>query len=148
MAPSATDATIRKNAALNAALARVGGGGAAATALAALAKGTQGEDSAAEALSHRATHLNLQAVIFHAAEYVNGPKVSVVGTCVVLDVALGRLDLSSNGAKLIVKLTEETSEALAAGRLGIGSELCVTGALRKEGRRLFLHASELRAASG
>ena len=106
-------------------------------ALAALAKGTQGEDSAAEALSHRATHLNLQAVIFHAAEYVNGPKVSVVGTCVVLDVALGRLDLSSNGAKLIVKLTEETSEALAAGRLGIGSELCVTGALRKEGRRLF-----------
>ena len=82
-------------------------------------KGHASEDSAAEALSHRATHLNLQAVIFHAAEYVNGPKVSVVGTCVVLDVARRRIDLPAT-APNSSSSSRRTSEALAAGRLGIG----------------------------
>ena len=94
--------------------------------------------------------LTLQEVIFEPAKYLDGPEVAVLGTCVLLDHELGRIDLSHRGAKLIVhigKLGEEPLQRLRTKELGVHSELVVTGVVRKQARRTFLEARYLRPAA-
>jgi len=79
------------------------------------------EAPTALAMDHDVT---VQAVIFDPAAFV-GRTVRVAGKCVLLDLALGRLDIAANGAKLIVQL-EHVDNVAAHVRRGGGGE-------RKEG---------------
>jgi hypothetical protein len=151
---SATIATksITKQAAIAAALARAGGG-TAAQALAALSSEEHVDPAglARELTEHvesatGAVNVSLQQVIFDPGRFVGGPDVEVIGTCVVLDLGLGRMDLSHGGAKLIVHiggLGHESLRQLEDGEIGLHTTLCVTGVIKKQQRRTFMEAKTL-----
>ena len=93
--------------------------------------------------------LSLRQVIFDPASYLNAPLVAVSGSVVVLDLEMARMDVSSDGAKLIVnlaKLDQSSVGKLACGEkssIGIGSKVVVVGRVQKEQRRTFLEAASL-----
>ena len=98
------------------------------------------EAPTALAMDHDAT---VQAVIFDPAAFV-GRTVRVAGKCVLLDLALGRLDIAANGAKLIVQL-EHVDEGGrdVIGVLSAGMDVVVVGAVKKQQRRTFMDAASV-----
>jgi hypothetical protein len=99
-----------------------------------------GSPTALIAVDHDAT---VQAVIFDPAAFV-GRSVRVAGKCVLLDLALGRLDIAANGAKLIVQL-EHVDEGGrdVIGVLSAGMDVVVVGAVKKQQRRTFMDAASV-----
>ena len=98
------------------------------------------EAPTALAMDHDVT---VQAVIFDPAAFV-GRTVRVAGKCVLLDLALGRLDIAANGAKLIVQL-EHVDEGGrdVIGVLSAGMDVVVVGAVKKQQRRTFMDAASV-----
>eukprot|EP00419_Tripos_fusus_P019032 CAMPEP_0172743440 /NCGR_PEP_ID=MMETSP1074-20121228/132255_1 /TAXON_ID=2916 /ORGANISM="Ceratium fusus, Strain PA161109" /LENGTH=180 /DNA_ID=CAMNT_0013574165 /DNA_START=167 /DNA_END=709 /DNA_ORIENTATION=+ len=97
-------------------------------------------------MAEPAQRLTLQQVIFNPGQFLRGPDVTVSGTVVVLDLDIQRMDISLDGAKLIVQLSnldQASFERLKAGELVIGSMALVTGAVKKEQRRTFMEAHSL-----
>ena len=84
----------------------------------------------------------IQEVIFHTASFLK-KEVTVGGTVTVLDYELGRMDVSNNGAKLIVRVLNPSLFGGCTPKLDIGDKVVVTGTLRKEQRRTFLEASHI-----
>ena len=146
--------------AIQAALARAGGG-AATQALAGLLNMSSGDENAAlqlnakQAESHSAAPcvtpapmpISLRELLFDPARFFSADVV-VTGTIVVLDLDMDRMDLSCDGAKLIVhigKVDRQSSTALLPGptQLGCGSVVSVVGRPCKQQRRTFLEAHAL-----
>jgi len=73
--------------------------------------------------------------ILHIARLLNKEKISVKGTTVLVDEELGRVDISHSGAKLIVRMPAATTMPK------MGTEIVVTGVIKKEQRRTFLLAT-------
>merc|ERR1719253_44383 len=81
----------------------------------------------------------IQAVIFKPSAYKSG--VSVTGTVVYLDLSIGRMDLSDDGAKLIVDVSRV--DPSATNGLRTGQNVTADGTLKRRQRRLFLDAMSL-----
>ena len=73
--------------------------------------------------------------ILHSAEFLK-KTIAVKGTVVLADPELGRVDISHQGAKLIVHWNDKEMPKLQ-------QTIVVTGILRKEQRRTFLVAKEI-----
>lgn len=84
--------------------------------------------------------LKIQQVIFSPGELLKS-DVKVAGTIVLLDRNLCRMDISDEGAKLIV----EVGRVSDLGELDIveGSRVSVLGRVRKQQRRTFLEAERI-----
>ena len=132
-----------KAARLQAALARAGKG-AGANALAGLLSSVTLSNVDAGPVSERHTDtLTLRHVILNPGQYLSASDVTVCGMIVVLDFQLQRLDLSQDGAKLIVDfahLNASDLKLLKEDRVGIGSNVSVTGSVKKRERRTFMEA--------
>mmetsp|Transcript_8817 Transcript_8817/g.16511 ORF Transcript_8817/g.16511 Transcript_8817/m.16511 type:complete len:106 (+) Transcript_8817:76-393(+) len=77
----------------------------------------------------------IREVIFSPAQFFN-QNTTVAGLIVLLDLNLGRMDISSEGAKLIVEIGHvECVEGLL-----VGCRVQVTGRVKKQQRRTFLEA--------
>ena len=160
----------RRQAALKAALARVGGG-TCAQALASLVResgsdtgseGTSGvsisttcsyhlQQGRSSSASHHAAcrQITLQQVLFDPAAFLCASDVITCGRIVVLDLDLKRIDITDQGAKLIVdigKLDESSFHRLTSEELTLGSVVTVTGSVKKANRRTFMQARKLTAA--
>ena len=86
---------------------------------------------------------SLTSVIFDPAAY-RGRSVRVAGKCVQLDLALGRLDIAANGAKLIVQLEHiDEGGRDVIGVLSAGMDVVVVGAVKKQQRRTFMDAASV-----
>jgi len=83
---------------------------------------------------------SLQELIFDPSAF-KATTVRVSGTVVMLDGTLGRLDLADRGAKLIVRVDPAR---LAGSSLDLHGRAEVVGIVKKEQRRTFLDASEVR----
>ena len=81
----------------------------------------------------------IRDAILHSANLLK-TKVTVEGTVMVLDPNLGRMDVARDGAKLIVRLA---ANGIVDG-IFVGDEVAVTGMLRKEQRRTFLQATQVK----
>ena len=95
--------------------------------------------------------LSLRELLFDPARFLPLPAVCVTGTVVVLDQqpAEGhfRMDISADGAKLIVNLEfldNASFERLLTPGFGIGSAVVLVGKVVKQQRRTFLEARTLR----
>lgn len=126
-------------------LRTLGGNSAAASALAMLSAARAQEEEADSSSTSKACAAaplqTLQQVIFNPI--VNGEAISVVGTCVLLDHALGRIDLSEPGAKLIVNISmldAPSAQLVASAQIGVHSKLRITGVIKKQSRRTFMEA--------
>mmetsp|Transcript_20131 Transcript_20131/g.31104 ORF Transcript_20131/g.31104 Transcript_20131/m.31104 type:complete len:122 (+) Transcript_20131:14-379(+) len=102
----------------------------------------QQEEEEEEVPSSSITIRTIQEVIFHTAAFLK-KEVIVGGTVTVLDQELGRMDISHNGAKLIVRVLPPTLFEKCIPPLVMGDNVVVTGILRKEQRRTFLEASNI-----
>lgn len=80
----------------------------------------------------------IRQVIFSPSDYLNG-STTVSGVIVLLDVSLGRMDISHDGAKMIVDVGNVTS----AEGLREGSQVLVKGLVKKQQRRTFLAAEHV-----
>lgn len=78
----------------------------------------------------------IRQVIFSPAEYFK-QTTTVTGVIVLLDRDLGRIDITDDGAKLIVEVGHVTT---AAADLLVGSRVLITGRVKKQQRRTFLEA--------
>ena len=108
------------------------------------------ESQAECAAGHTAPLLSLRQVLFDPASAMASPAICVPGTIVVLDLEASRLDVSCEGAKLIValdKLDKASFQRLTSGECGIGSAVFVTGSIKKQARRTFLEASAVLPAA-
>ena len=150
----------KKHAALQAAMARLSRGGVAASALAGLCTPQQ-EDASQQPLVQLPTNcvmpskpaaaiLSIRQVLFNPGPLLeSAADVTVVGTVVVLDTELGRVDLSHDGAKLIIHIghiDDPSTHRIASREIGVHSVVRVTGVVKKQTRRTFLDACELMAA--
>lgn len=81
--------------------------------------------------------LSIRDVIFAPAEYFK-QIVSIGGTIVLLDVDLGRMDISSGGAKIMVDISQIEKHSLDI--LQVLVEVIVTGYVKKQQRRTFFSA--------
>lgn len=79
--------------------------------------------------------------ILHSAQFLK-KTISVQGTVVLADAELGRVDISHQGAKLIVRVNSSTSSMPQ-----LQQQVVVTGVLRKEQRRTFLLADSVECCS-
>ena len=93
---------------------------------------------------------SLRSVIFQPSAYnAASGGVAVTGTVALLDLSIHRLDLSQDGAKLIVDVSAVDPASYAAqGGLAEGQIVVVAGAVRKRQRRTFLAATSLRVVRG
>jgi hypothetical protein len=105
------------------------------------------------------THTTVRDAILHSATLLKR-ELTVCGRVVVLDLELGRMDISDAGAKLIVRLVvvvaeqqetdydDDDDDAANKGHttkvvVRVGDTVSVTGILKKEERRTFLQATGL-----
>jgi uncharacterized protein YdeI (BOF family) len=90
------------------------------------------------------THFMLtpKQAIFHSAEFLKTNTIVVVqGTIVLLDLERNRLDIAEDGGKLIVRVA---TDIIDPSLLNKDDRLQVTGTLKKEQRRTFLDATNIR----
>ena len=80
----------------------------------------------------------LRDVILNPSAFSKAP-VKVEGTVVLLDRSIDRMDISSNGAKLIVQLAH-VEDTGALDSLTESSVVAVAGTVRKQQRRTFMDA--------
>ena len=85
-------------------------------------------------------------VIFDPASFFKRSDTTVTGTVVLLDTELGRMDVSGDGAKLIVQIAALDPQSVSILRLG--AQVSVTGCVKKQNRRTFLEAQCAVAVSG
>ena len=101
-------------------------------------------------MSDHAIKTSVRDVIFAPATFMGAGKlVEVRGRAVVVDLQINRVDMSANGAKIIVGVTETDPAALRG--LREGAEVVVVGSVKKEQRRTFIEATSvevLAAAAG
>jgi hypothetical protein len=83
-----------------------------------------------------ATHTVREAIL-HSATLLKS-ELTIRGRVVVLDLDLGRMDLSDAGAKLIVRILPYDENGTI---ISVGDVVTVTGMLKKEERRTFLQAT-------
>ena len=89
--------------------------------------------------------LSLQSVLFDPAPHLmSGQTISVVGSITVLDLELGRIDLSKDGAKMIVRIDEVDRSCFQDLGIAIGSTVVAVGRVKKHQRRTFFDAHALR----
>ena len=148
----------RKSAVLGAALARVGGG-CAAQALSGLMSRTEiaeeqsivcpvAAPAAEQPLNDQPPLVSLRAALFDPAQYLPMACIAVMGVAVVLDIEAERMDISYDGAKLIVHLGQvDTDSSRRLAQVSLGREVRVVGRLKKQQRRTFLQAHSLEPAN-
>lgn len=86
--------------------------------------------------------LTPKQAIFHSAEFLKTNTIVVVqGTIVLLDLERNRLDIAEDGGKLIVRVA---TDIIDPSLLNKDDRLQVTGTLKKEQRRTFLDATNIR----
>jgi len=96
-------------------------------------------DGAPRVATTSAVCVSLREAIFDPAALARR-KVRVVGTVVLVDLELGRIDVSHDGAKLIVRIGQVASKDAAAA-VRVLDTVAVTGTVLGEQRRTFMDAS-------
>ena len=86
---------------------------------------------------------SLRDVIFNPMAFAR-TVVQVSGTVVLLDKAMGRMDISRDGAKLIVQLDKVDAASTACPDLQPGALVAVSGRIKKQQRRTFMEACGVR----
>ena len=98
-------------------------------------------------MANAAANVTLRAVILDPLSHKD--PVTVVGTVVLVDLGIERMDLSHDGAKLAVQLDDldEASRRVVA-ELSVADrpQVSVNGAVRKQQRRTFLQAASVSMA--
>ena len=82
-----------------------------------------------------ATIFSPREAILHSADLLR-KSITVKGTVVLADEALGRVDISHQGAKLIVRWNSKMEMPT------VEQDIIITGVLKKEQRRTFLLANK------
>lgn len=80
----------------------------------------------------------IREIIFSPAEFFK-KTTTVSGLVVLLDASLGRMDISNDGAKLIVEVGQNTNIE----GMEVGAEVLVTGKVKKQQRRTYLEAEKV-----
>ena len=91
-----------------------------------------------------AEETSVRDVIMNPGLYLNKP-VKVTGLVVMIDATLCRMDVASEGAKLIVELSR--LDPAMTTRLAVSSTVVVTGTVRKQQRRTYIEVSHVEFSS-
>ena len=81
---------------------------------------------------------SVREVIFAPAEFLK-KRTTVGGTIALIDRTLGRMDITDEGAKLIV----EIGQVSCMEGLDVSSQVLVTGFVKKQQRRTYLEAQSV-----
>ena len=92
--------------------------------------------------------VSIREIIFNPPAFKDAP-VRIVGSCVLLDLELGRMDVSGSGAKLIIQLghIDAASRTFVEALTPRGADVEVIGRVKKQQRRTFLDASSVALAT-